>query len=77
MPAGKAITVLNFFHDNPRLPLRLFVRIGSSPAVLARVANHPDTPVDNKDITIDGPAQVFFLMQSDDSCILSYKLFNN
>jgi hypothetical protein len=78
VPAGKAVTVLNFFHWASGYGCDLYVKIGSNPLnVWTMNADHPNSPLNNKDLTIVGPALVSLVVQQNDACILSYKLFNN
>jgi hypothetical protein len=79
VPAGKTVTVLNFFHWSSGSFSGLWVRIGSSnnPYVWAMQADYPNSPLNNKDLTIDGPAQIAVTVPEGDVCILSYKLFIN
>jgi hypothetical protein len=78
VPVGKTVTVLNFFHVTLGQPCTLYVVFPSlANSIAVMNADHPDARVDNKDLTIDGPAQLIVRLSFADFCILTYKLFPN
>jgi len=82
VPAGRAVTIVNFlcWNQTGTENAIAFISVSNEPTIeAARVlyATDPNDTAVKKDVTIDGPAQIFVNVSLNQTALLTYKIFAN